>query len=252
MHANDPPMVSTGADAADAPAALADLSFPSLSVAMGHYVQTTELRRAGPVERWSLIIALIGAGVGLIVGGLLDGKPGLYVTLIGLAVELSGFLVWFVLMGIREWPSFRSPFADHATQMEQEFHRYQAIVAALRQFPLEQRRRREAFMRDLRTGMHERLGLVTGSMEKLGIVPILLALYLQFKDWHWGDWAALSKISLPQGVLAFALLLAYAMFWHIIRLRIRVQSYERLLTEANRQDSVDRQAQAPYADPMRV
>jgi hypothetical protein len=53
--------------------------------------------------------------------------------------------------------------------------------------------------------------------------------YLQLKDWRLGDWAVLSKITLVQGVLAFTLLFAFAISWHLIRLRIRVQSYEQLL-----------------------
>ncbi|MFB8922685.1 hypothetical protein QSH46_004655 [Xanthomonas arboricola pv. juglandis] len=92
-------------------------------------------------------------------------------------------------------------------------------------------------MRDRRTNMHDRLGLFTGGMEKLGFMPVLLALYLQLKDWRFGDWTVLSKITPIQGVLAFTLLFAFAMSWHLIRLRIRVQSYEQLLAEANRQDS---------------
>ncbi len=93
-------------------------------------------------------------------------------------------------------------------------------------------------MRDRRTNMHDRLGLFTGGMEKLGFMPVLLALYLQLKDWRIGDWTVLSKITLMQGMLAFTLLFAFAMSWHLIRLRIRVQSYEQLLVEANRQDSI--------------
>ncbi len=93
-------------------------------------------------------------------------------------------------------------------------------------------------MRDRRTNMHDRLGLFTGGIEKLGFMPVLLALYLQLKDWRIGDWTVLSKITLIQGVLAFTLLLAFAMSWHLIRLRIRVQSYEQLLAEANRQDGI--------------
>jgi hypothetical protein len=217
---------------------LTDTSFPSLSSAMAHYAQVTEQSRAGPVERWSLAIGLIGAGIGILSGALLDGKTGSYLAVFGLVTELTGFLVSAALTVKREWPGFRRPYADHAELMEREFNQYQSIVAALRRFPLEQRRRREAFMRDRRTNMHDRLGLFTCSMEKLGFMPVLLALYLQLKDWRLGDWTVLSKITLIQGVLAFTLLFAFAMSWHLIRLRIRVQSYEQLLAEANRQDGI--------------
>lgn len=232
------PAVRPGADVYQEKMALEDLSFPSLSAAMARYSEVTEQSRAGRIERWSFAIGLLGAGVGMLFGTLLEGKASLYWAVAGLTVELAGLLVWVGLTIKRELPGIRRPYADHAKQMEQEFYQYQAIVAALRKFPLEQRRRREAFMHDRRTNMHERLGLFTGGMEKLGIMPVLLALYLQLKDWRWGDWTVLSKITLMQGVLAFLLLFAYALSWHFIRLRVRVQSYEQLLAEANRQDSI--------------
>ncbi|UKE72944.1 hypothetical protein [Xanthomonas graminis] len=217
--------------------ALHELSFPSLSAVMSRYLQVTEQSRAGAVERWSLIIGLIGAGLGLLSGALLDGKAALVCTVTGLVIELVGFAVSAVLQVIREAPGFRHPYATHAQEMEQQFHHYQGIVTALRAFPLEHRRQRETFIRDRRTNMHERLGLFTGGMERLGVMPVLLALYLQFKDWRWGDWSALGKITAVQSVIAFLLLFAYALSWHLIRLRVRVQTYEQLLGEANRQDN---------------
>lgn len=230
---------ATISEASDEAMMLPDLSFSSLSAAMARYSQVTGESRAGPVERWSFAIGLMGAAVGMVFGTLLEGKAAFYWAATGLAVELIGFLVSVVLFVKRELPSFRRPYTEHANQMEQEFHQYHAIVAALRTFPLEQRRRREAFMRDRRINMHERLGLFTGGMEKLGIMPVLLALYLQLKDWRWGDWTVLGKITMMQGVFAFLLLFAYGMSWHLIRLRVRVQSYEQLLAEANRQDSAN-------------
>jgi len=217
--------------------ALHELSFPSLSAVMSHYSQVTDQSRAGPVERWSFIIGFLGAGFGMLFGTVLNGKAALVCATTGLVVELIGFAIFAILQIKRELPGFRHPYAAHAAQMEQEFHQYQGIVAALRVFPLEQRRQRETFIRDRRTNMHERLGLFTGGMERLGIMPVLLALYLQFKDWRWGDWSVLGKITIVQSVLAFLLLFAYALSWHLIRLRVRVQTYEQLLGEANRQDN---------------
>lgn len=148
----------------------------------------------------------------------------------GLTVELAGVLISVTLGIKRELPSFRRPYASHADEMEKELHYYHTIVAALRTFPLEDRRRREAFMRDRRTNMHDRLGLFTGGMERLGIMPVLLALYLQLKDWRWGDWAVLSKITMMQGALAFLVLFAYSLSWHLIRLlaKVRFDSCQRI------------------------
>lgn len=80
-----------------------------------------------------------------------------------------------------------------------------------------------------------RCGLFTGGMERLSAMPLFLALYLQLKGWHKGDRPVLADITLIQCCLAFLLLFAYVMSWNIIQLRTRVQSYEQLLAEANRQ-----------------
>ncbi|MDQ1120499.1 MULTISPECIES: hypothetical protein [Pseudoxanthomonas] len=220
------------------PALVKDLSFPSLAEAMARYTQGTDPNRAGRLERWSFAIGLFGAGIGMLLGSLLEGRIGLAFAATGLALEIGGILVAVVLQIKREWPNFRHPYAQHAAEMEHEFHYYQDIVQALRAFPREQRLQREAFIRNRRSNMHERLGLFTGGMERLGVLPLLLALYLQLKGWHWGDWTVLADITLIQGCLAFLLLLAYVMSWDLIRLRARVQSYEQLFAEANRQDAV--------------
>ncbi|WP_218569766.1 hypothetical protein [Pseudomonas sp. Hp2] len=217
--------------------ALADLSFPALATAMAHYLQDTDQNRAGWLERWSFAIGMLGAGIGMLLGSILEGRISLVFAVSGLAIELGGLFLSLALQIKREWPGFRHPYTQHAADMEREFHHYHAIVAALRTFPFEQRLQREAFMRNRRLNMHERLGLFTGGMERLGIIPLMLALYLQLKDWHWGDWSVLANITLIQGVLAFLLLFAYVMSWHLIRLRTRVQSYEQLLAEANRRDA---------------
>lgn len=228
---------------------LHELSFPSLSAVMSRYLAVTEQSRAGPTERWSFIIAFVGAGFGMLFGTVLDGEAALACASVGLAIELAGFAVSAALQIRRELPGFRHPHVVHAEQLEKEFQHYQGIVTALRRLPLEQRSRREAFVRDRRANMHERLGLFTGGMEKLGIMPVLLALYLQLKDWHWGDWSVLSKITAVQSVLAFLLLFSYALSWHLIRLRVRVQTYEQLLGEANRQDGAALRQPSGHRDP---
>jgi hypothetical protein len=155
-----------------------------------------------------------------------------------LVVELAGLGISLILQVRRELPQFSKPHASFAKQLERDFHRYQAIVQTLRRFPAGLREQRQRYITDRRSTMHERLGLFTGGMERLGIMPVLLALYLQFKDWRWGNWAALADVTLMQGLLIWALLFSYAVSWHLIRLRNRVMAYERLLVEANKQDGL--------------
>ncbi|MGX9721193.1 hypothetical protein [Stenotrophomonas acidaminiphila] len=226
----------TAESPADAGAALHELSFPALNAALDDYLARTDGTKAGPWERWSLIVGIAGAGVGMLLGSVLPGKTGVVVALSGLAVEILGLGTSMCLQIRRDWRQFWDARREHARHIEEGYTWYQQLVQQVRAFPLEQRRLRLRYIRDRRATMHERLGLFTGGMERLGVLPLLVALYLQFKDWQWGNWNAFANITLVQGALALWILVAYALSWYMIHLRIRVQAYELLLAEANAQD----------------
>lgn len=220
----------------DAGAALHELSFPALNAALDDYLARTGGTKAGPWERWSLIVGIAGGGLAMLLGSVLSGRAGVIASLSGLAVEILGIGTTVCLQVRRDWRQFRDARREHARHIEEGYTQYQQLVQQVRAFPLEQRRLRLRYIRDRRATMHERLGLFTGGMERLGVLPLLVALYLQFKDWQWGNWNAFANITLVQGALALWILVAYALSWYMIHLRIRVQAYELLLAEANAQD----------------
>lgn len=223
-------------DLGDQALSLQSIEFPDLNKVLDQLVQRANGPKANRWERWSLIFGLAGASIGLLLGTTLPGKFGLVALYGGLLIEMSGFALHIALVVKRDWRQFRHARVYHAEDLETGYQQHQEIVELLRQFSFEQRQRRLRYVQQKRATMHERLGLFVGGMERLGVVPLLLAFYLQFKDWQWGDLKALGSITFTQALLAFALMLAYAMFWHLIFLRVRVQAYESLLAEANRQD----------------
>lgn len=229
-------LATTAAPPASAGTALQELSFPALNVALDDYLARTGGSKAGPWERWSLIVGIAGAGLGMLLGSVLSGKAGVIAALSGLTLEVLGLGTTVFLQMHRDRHQFLEARQQHARDIEYGYTQYQQLVQQVRIFPLEQRRLRLRYIRDRRATMHERLGLLTGGMERLGVLPLLVALYLQFKDWRWGNWNAFANITLVQGALAFAIFLAYALSWHLINLRTRVQAYEQLLAEANAQD----------------
>ena len=80
--------------------------------------------------------------------------------------------------------------------------------------------------------MSYRLGLAMGGIERLGVFPVLIALYLQFKDWKWGDWAALADVNLVAGLLIWAMVLLYGVGWILIGLKVRLDTYQSILEES--------------------
>lgn len=232
-------------DLNDRPLALRSIGFADLNEVLDQCLKRAEDPKLRKLERWSLIAGIGGAGIGLLLGSTLPGVTGSLVLYGGLIFEVAGFAVHATLIVKRDWRQFRHARTSHAEELEAGFQRQQEIVDLVRAFPFEQRKRRLRYVQNRRATMHERLGLFTGGIERLGVVPLLLALYLQFNDWRLGDWKALNNITFVQALLALALMLAYAIFWHLIFLRTRVQAYELLLTEANSQDKDSNDQQEP-------
>jgi hypothetical protein len=88
------------------------------------------------------------------------------------------------------------------------------------------------FVQSLRTNMDNRMGVVFGGVQRLGIFPLLIALYFQFRDWKWGDWGAAFDVNLFAGLLILAMLLMYGMGWLLVGLRTRLDTYASVLQES--------------------
>lgn len=211
------------------------LTFQLMNSMLDDFMKKNFSPPAGTVERWAFRLGLLGAAFGMLSGVFLPNRTGLLLTNIGLSVEVAGFGVSLVLMAFREWNNFRHSRRTYAQELDHDYVLYREYVAALRKFPEKEREARLRYVRDRRQVMTQRMGLFLGGLEKLGVLPLLVALYIQFKDWEWGDWNALTQINAVQGLLIWALFLCYAAGWHLISLRSRIDAYELLLAEANQE-----------------
>lgn len=105
----------------------------------------------------------------------------------------------------------------------------QAVIADLRGFPSAQREQRLRYVSTLRTSLIDRMGLMYGGRQRLGPFPLLLALYLQFRGWKWGEWGAVFDVGWVGALLIFGLTLLYLLGWMLIGQRIRLDTYIALL-----------------------
>lgn len=76
------------------------------------------------------------------------------------------------------------------------------------------------------------MGLFYGGLQKLGPFPVLVALYLQFRNWEWGDWAGAYHFNLVGGLLIFVVVMMYLMGWVLVAMRTRLNTYVSLLEAA--------------------
>ncbi len=217
-----------------------ELSFSWLYQQVQAYASTTIYRKASRLERGSFWTGFAAMGVGLAIAALpkiMQAELWMVTAVkVCLAIEVAAFVLWLLLMLIREGHQFRKPRLSHANEMDQEFNYWKRLVAQLRHFPKTERQQRLRYVSQLRTGMIDRIGLMYGGLQKLGPFPLLIALYLQFRNWKWGDWAGAFDVSLVGGMLIFGLVLLYAVGWLLIGMRTRLDTYVSLL-EASLEDS---------------
>lgn len=193
----------------------------------------------GGIARVGSALRGSSAGMASLIGTLIDGWAGVRVVRVGLAFELIFLGISAVAFIRRNWKMFRASKRNYAKDLDHDYGEYMRFLGWLRNFKEEDLSRKLRYVRDRKGSMTFRLGLLTGGVERLGVLPVLVALYFQFKDWEFGDWQALGQVNLAAGLLLWALLLLYLGGWWLIRLKLRLDTYEILLAEATRDRPAD-------------
>lgn len=210
-----------------------ELTFHWLYQRVQGLVEHSIYPKAGRVETWAFRVGLLAALVGVLSSQLPERWVAVTFTsplvTVCLVVEIASFIVAGVFAARRGIRQFSQPRLSHAQEMDSEFAQWQAVVGDLRCFPKVERERRLKFVSTLRTNMIERMGIMYGGLQRLGPFPLLIALYLQFRGWKWGDWASAFDVSLLGALLIFGMVLLYVVGWMLIGLRTRLDTYVALL-----------------------
>lgn len=179
--------------------------------------------------KWGFCAAAVGALFALLCVKLLPSNAVYTAVLacIGVAVEFAGVIVAGASQIPKKWPTFVSERRDTAERLDFDLPHHLALVEWLRTFPLDQRKTLSEFASHRHERMKEKLPMFTGSIEKLGALPIVIALYLQFKDMHWPPHPSWVEI-----FLIFTLVVGYWLSVLLINIRLRLQLYETLLGKA--------------------
>lgn len=150
-----------------------------------------------------------------------------------LLIALGVGMVCFVR---REWHTFHRRHDKLSRELDHDYDQWRELVVAMRSFPRAELARRLRYLSARKSSLAYRMGLFTGSVQRLGILPLLAILYLQFKDWRFGDWQALGQVHMVGGLLLWALFLAYLGAWWLVGLGTRWDAYEALLIEATQDE----------------
>lgn len=177
------------------------------------------------------IIGLLGVVVGLLPSILIlyfepqmwmlhMARIGLWATCLGWAPVIVRD-VWALASSLSRWKT------EVGHQMDHDLAEFRGLTRWLTEFPKELLEEYRHYARDAQIRLSSKLGLLAGSIDKLGAIPILIALGVQLKAFFDPE-----PIPAWQIYGAFFLAITYLITWIGAHMRSRMQLYELLLAEA--------------------
>lgn len=181
--------------------------------------------KGSQIAGWSMLIG--GALITFISALALPAQWAAALVWIGLAVEVAGgaYLLFLQLRSMKIG-RLRQEFAS---ELDFDFAAQLAIVAWLRSHDARELSDKLRFVRVRVDSITRKLGVLLGSVEKLGMLPVVVAVYLQFRDIKLAWPPTLNLAEFLLGLLVMGL---YAAGILGISLRLRLNLYEILLEEA--------------------
>ncbi|WP_143109347.1 hypothetical protein [Dyella sp. OK004] len=174
-------------------------------------------------------IGLVAMALGLLATKLLPSNQ-LYTVVIAfvmLVIELISFAIAIIPQLPLRMPGFQRERREYAEELDFDMPHHLGLVQWLSNFSPEELQRLADYANYRHERMKEKLPLLTGSLEKLGILPVVIALYIQFKGMHWPP-----QPSWPEIVFSGVLIFCYWACMLQVSVRLRVQLFEILLKKA--------------------
>lgn len=205
-----------------------EFSFERLESKLEGYAPSVPLLGSGRKTRLAFLVSFFSAAVGILASYVFAGKIALAVALIALCIELISIGV-LIFNTIREdLPEIIDAKRQYAMTLETDCSLYRELLDWVKKCPVDKLTARYQYLQTRQKTFDRRLGMITGGVERLGMFPIAVALYFQFKDVQW--WPPV--FDLKNALLAFAVAAFYAMCLWLVRLRLRLDMYVLVLGDA--------------------
>jgi len=179
-------------------------------------------------EKWGIALFATAGTLGLALGKLLPPKPwvvALVFTL--LIIEIFGI----VLVISAGFSTLKLTFAhqrrEFAEILDFDMPHHESLIAWLRSFSRERLQAMSDFTQFRVERYRSKMPMLAGSIEKLGALPLLAALVIQFKDASWP-----LQLSWWQIALFAVLTFFYWLCLLAVSQRLRLELYDMLLKKA--------------------
>jgi len=208
------------------------LTYALIEKKIVQYVRDVEDDRPGIVERLAFGTAMVSWMPLLLAAQFVKSRTAALVLGACTVLLLVVLVVGVICFVRREWHTFHRRHDKLSRELDHDYDQWCELVTAMRRFPRDELARRLRYLSTRKSSLAYRMGLLTGSVQRLGILPLLALLYVQFKDWRFGDWQAFGQVHMVGSLLLWALFLVYLGAWWLVGLGTRWDAYEALLIEA--------------------
>lgn len=179
-------------------------------------------------DKWGFGLVAVSAMLMLLLGWIPSPPPWMSIVLVVLlTLELIGALLICANLGTTlglHPPQERRAFAE---QLDFDLPHYLDLIAWLRTFPRERIDILADYTRQRLERLRSRQPLLLGAVDKLGVLPLLGALVIQFHSMSWPP-----RPNLGETVLVIALVIGYWTGLVTLSVRFRLELYDMLLTQA--------------------
>lgn len=208
------------------------LTYSLIEKKIEQYVKEVSDEKPSALERGTVLIS-VGLLIAVCVAvTFVKSVIALRFLQIGIWLSLIAMVIGFGCVVRRNWHMFYRKHDKFSRELDHDYDQWRELVVEMRSFPKAELARRLRYLSARKSSLAYRMGLFTGSVQRLGILPLLAILYVQFKDWRFGDWQAFGQVHVLGGLLLWALFLAYLLSWWLVGLGARWDGYEALLIEA--------------------
>ncbi len=209
--------------------ALQILSFSALEEKVSLFLPDNAEPLIDREDRIAAVLTAISFGFVILATAL---KPSTFTSamiFVALGIEIASFC-FMVTANIRKtMPQILNRRNIFANELDQRVQGFSQIVIWLRTFPKSELERKLYYVRKRLEVLLQRGGFIFGGLERLGFLPALVALYLQFKDTTWA-WPPDFKIS--SSILGLAIFVIYLVGLYFISIKWQLLSYIRYLEMA--------------------
>jgi hypothetical protein len=209
---------------------LSELTFKSLNTRIDALPEHSSVSMEMPIKsKYGYTIALVAFALCFLSLKVLpDGQ--LYSAIVP-SIFLFVEILAIVFVVISNWPirpqGFRGERMEYAEQLDHDLEHHTKLIEWLASFPRDKLAQLTDYAELRHERFREKLPLLTGSIEKLGVFPVLLGVFAQIKALHWP-----LDLSWIEIIFYFSIALLYWQCMLRVSARYRAQFFEMILKRA--------------------